>query len=181
MSGNIISCGCVVNRQRKLSGTPEYTSYRSMMARCFDPSNSKYHRYGGRGITVCERWKNSFLDFYEDMGIRPTPKHSLDRIDNGGNYEPGNCRWATWSQQVNNRSSNIVISYRGKTQTAIQWSRELGIKHDLICRRVKSGLTDPEQILSPHKVPYGPIRYDRPYAERKQAKLRREAVAGAAF
>ena len=113
-SGATVSCGCY--HQQKARGTAkhghnrpgrrtaEYSTRSSMINRCSNPSNDHYHRYGGRGITVCERWREDFRKFLFDMGNRPGPGYSIDRINNDGNYEPSNCRWATADQQYENRS-----------------------------------------------------------------------------
>lgn len=81
----------------------EYKAWHNIIQRCENKNDKKYRWYGGRGITVCERWKKSFINFYDDMGSKPTPNHSIDRINNDGNYDPQNCRWATMKRQVKNR------------------------------------------------------------------------------
>lgn len=105
-TGGTKSCGCLrvenfvgMSTKHGMRKAPEYNSWDAMIQRCCNPNTKRYHYYGGRGITVCERWRNSFENFYADMGPKPTPKHSIDRINNDGNYEPGNCRWATQSEQ----------------------------------------------------------------------------------
>ncbi len=94
-------------RGTSLKKLVEYRAWQAMKNRCYNPNCEKYARWGGRGITVCERWLHSFANFYADMGQRPSAKHSLDRIDNDGNYEPGNCRWATSVEQNNNQSKTL--------------------------------------------------------------------------
>ena len=108
-----------------------------MIQRCENPNHKSYKDYGGRGITVCERWK-LFENFYEDMGERPEAT-SLDRIDFNGNYELENCRWADSIQQGNNKRSSKMIEFDGKVQTSIQWAREYGIGPKTLLYRLKNG------------------------------------------
>lgn len=110
---------------------PLYPTWYGMVARCQNPKAQSYRNYGGRGITVCDRWLESFENFYADMGDRPSNKHSLDRIDNDGPYSPENCRWATWEEQANNRRNNVWIEFQGERLSAAQWSRRLGVAIDL--------------------------------------------------
>lgn len=139
---------------RKRQPIPEYGVWRSMIQRCEYPRRPEYHRYGGRGIRVCPRWRLSFKDFYVDMGPRPSPRHSIDRIDNDGNYEPLNCRWATPEEQQANRSCAVWISHDGRRQTLQQWSDELGIPYATISARLRKGWPE-ERLLS------RPKRYER--------------------
>lgn len=116
-----------------------YRIWASMIQRCVNPNSSGFHRYGGRGVRVCERWRNSFLAFEADMGPRPTPSHSVDRIDNDGDYEPSNCRWASVREQSSNKSTNKLLTYRGRTMSVTEWASELGVSRDLIQRRLRLG------------------------------------------
>lgn len=140
---HIMSCGCLrselylVNLRHethKLSKNPIYNSWISMIRRCTDPKNKKHKYYMARGIKVCDRWLD-IKCFYEDMGDRPKGT-SLDRIDTNGNYCKENCRWATSTQQNNNRNINVRINYNGKNQTLSEWSRELGINKSTLEGRI---------------------------------------------
>jgi len=132
--GIVTSCGCyqkqVASKMKNgithgMTQSAEYNIWGKMKSRCYAKSNNRYYRYGGRGIKVCDRWLHSFENFYADMGPRPTKKHSIDRINNDGNYEPSNCRWATPKEQVDNQSyhggTGIMIGKRG---FAVQMSRK---------------------------------------------------------
>jgi len=125
----------------RLYGT--YTSWLSMRRRCYDSNREYFHYYGGRGIKVCDRWRNSFLTFYEDMGKRPEGK-TLDRKDNDGDYEPGNCRWVTRREQIFNRSNSL--SYKGVP--LIEYCKKIGVSYRAVLYRVSSGRTL-EEALSP--------------------------------
>jgi hypothetical protein len=123
------------NYKHGKSHTPEYRAWQAMMNRCFDSAHHSYARYGGRGITICERWMQ-FLNFYADMGLKPTPLHSLGRISNSGNYEPGNVAWQTQEEQQNNRSDNRNLEFNGRVQTMEQWAREVGISSGVLYLRI---------------------------------------------
>lgn len=123
--------------------TPEHNAWGNMLARCRVQKNRMFKYYGGRGIKVCDRW-HEFENFLADMGLRPSAKHSIDRINNDGNYEPGNCRWATREQQSFNRSNNRWLTAHGKTLTITQWSRVLKLPKGTLHSRVKR--TPPDRL-----------------------------------
>lgn len=132
-------------RQLKKTHPRGYRIWMAMRERCSNPRHNRYHLYGGKGITVCERW-DSFEAFYEDMGGKPEGR-SIDRIDGNGNYEPSNCKWSTPREQANNMSVNVLIT-RGKiTRTMSQWARALGIKASTIKSRIYYGWR-PEEAAS---------------------------------
>lgn len=150
--GKTISCGCWNNEKRIKHGkykTPEYGIYQNMKSRCIHKSNIMYHRYGGRGITVCDRWLESFENFLEDMGKRPSHIHSIDRINNDGNYEPSNCRWATKLEQDNNRSTCIKLISNGEEHTISEWARKLNTVGETIRCRLKRGWSIDEAVNTP--------------------------------
>lgn len=119
--------------------TPTYQAWSSMFSRCNARSHwINYHRYGGRGITICERW-NTFLNFFEDMGERP-PGMSLDRIDNDAGYSPENCRWATRQEQARNRSTNRLITFNGETKTLTEWAAAGNMQIGTLWRRIQRGV-----------------------------------------
>jgi len=119
--------------------------YFSMLQRCYKPDDSQFKDYGGRGITVCERWSSKqpeaqgFWNFVSDMGERPAGA-TLDRKDNNGNYEPSNCHWATRAEQQRNRRNNLMITYDGRIQCAKDWATELNLDEVTIARRYRKGL-----------------------------------------
>ncbi len=131
-SGNTVSCGCHRNRNNGLTETHIYRIWAGIKNRCCCSTNKHYKNYGGREIKVCERWKESFMNFYEDMGEKPTPKHTIDRIDNNGPYSPENYRWATRKEQSNNTRWNRVIEYRGELKTIQEWVDQLNITRGII-------------------------------------------------
>jgi hypothetical protein len=109
----VASCGCLRRGRKKTHGmtyTPEWRAWSNMKSRCYCKSSREYPQYGGRGITVCDKWRNDFEAFFADIGLRPTSDHSLDREEVNGNYEPGNCRWATKQEQTDNRRPIKVIT-----------------------------------------------------------------------
>lgn len=127
-----------------------YTRWQSMKRRCYKERDSHYARYGGRGIKVCDRWLNSFENFFDDMGLPPSKNYQIDRIDNDGDYEPSNCRWVSREDNARNKSNNRMIEAFGKTQTLSAWEVEVGIKRETIAMRLGRGWSA-EDALSKSK------------------------------
>lgn len=147
--GHTNSCGCYASQRaseartvhgehKGLKTTVETRIWNLMKQRCINPTNTRYADYGGRGITVCERW-SVFVNFLADMGRRPTPKHSIERLNNDLGYAPGNCKWATKSEQCNNKRNNVVYTYDGKTLTLAQWAEETGLPYSCLQYRHQKG------------------------------------------
>jgi len=159
--GQTNSCGCYHKEQTSKakqthgqSKTPDYKIWKTMTQRCFNSKQAMYKHYGGKGILVCDKWL-TFENFIADMGPRPSTKHSIERRNNDGNYEPSNCYWTTSKEQANNRSTNCLVTYQGDTKTLTQWCEELNLpvaRKAIWHRLVKLG-------WSPEKAFTEPSRY----------------------
>jgi hypothetical protein len=136
-----------VSPTTKPKTTPEYNSWKSMMNRCFWEKHENYPNYGGRGITVCERWL-IFKNFRADMGLRPEGC-TLDRKDNNGNYEPSNCKWSTLIEQHSNTRRNVILTVRGITGTMAHLARHFGITRFQANHRLKLGWSPEDTFLTP--------------------------------
>ncbi len=151
------SCGCLQrehagehSRTHGRSRTPEYNIWSCLITRCENRSSARYADYGGRGVAVCQRWRNSFEAFFEDMGLRPSPQHSIDRFpDNDGPYSPENCRWATAKEQMRNKRNNRQLTFRGETLIVSEWAERIGIQRNTIHRRLGLGWTVEEALTTP--------------------------------
>lgn len=163
VSGLIRSCGClsselssarapqlqISNTKTGLSKSQTYSVWANMKGRCTNPQHQYFKYYGGRGIKVCERW-HQFEHFLADMGLKP-PGMTIDRINNDGDYEPGNCRWVTRTVQQNNRRVNRVIEHDGKSMTLTEWARANGIHRNTLEQRLAKGIPLNEAIVAPLK------------------------------
>jgi len=152
-SGKSTSCGCLAYESIKkaktthgMSGSSEYNIWHKMKARCGDKNEINYADYGGRGIAVCERWVNSFENFINDMGLKPSSSHSIDRIDNSKGYSPDNCRWATLVEQASNRGNSVFVTVDEITDTVSGWARRIGVKVGTLHQRIYGGMTGEEAI-----------------------------------
>ena len=145
------------NNSHGMSKTPEYHAWSAMKDRCFNPNYQHYSNYGSRGITVCDRWLN-FKNFFADMGSRPTAEHSLDRINNDGDYCLDNCRSATKKEQANNRRNRVdskLITVGCVSLTIPQWTKEMSFERHVISDRLKAGWSEFYAVMTPI---YGKIR-----------------------
>lgn len=163
-AGKIKSCGCLVRETsretlstHRLSKTRLYRVYCGIKARCYNPKNECYRIYGGRGITMCEEWKNNFLSFYNwaiNNGHREDL--SIDRINNDGNYEPNNCRWATPKEQSNNTRRCIYVTYNNETHTITEWGRILNIDADTLLTRYHRNKNNLDRVFYNGNLRYCP-------------------------
>lgn len=163
-SGTTKSCGCLGKEMAKetcirmrtthgMSHTSTYKIWKDIKKRCLNPKHSSYHNYGGRGITVCDRWLEpdgqGFLNFLADMGERPSPRHEVERKHVNGNYCPENCEWILLELQARNKRNNHNLTYNGKTQCLAAWAEEVGINQETIRDRLKRGWSVEKSLTSP--------------------------------
>lgn len=158
--GDVRSCGCLQkeatslkntrhghNRSNKLR-TKEYTSWSNMLRRCLDRSHPKWPSYGGRGISVCKEWMD-FKNFLADMGPKPSPKHTIERLDNDSGYCKENCVWATNKSQSLNRRSNVHVTHDGMTMCISDWEKHLGFTKDTLAYRIRKGWSVADAFSTP--------------------------------
>lgn len=154
--GQTQSCGCW-NREKAtthgMTNTPEFTVWEMMIQRCTNKNHTSYPDYGGRGIAICQRWLSSFQNFFDDMGQRPTPVHTLERTDNSRGYNPNNCRWATPLEQGANKRNNHHITFNDETLTLSQWARRCGISKSTILKRLQHGWSAERTLSEPSNRP----------------------------
>jgi hypothetical protein len=154
------SCGCwnmenlqAMHRTHGMSTSPEYRIWCAMIDRCYRPKAKEFERYGGRGISVCDKWRHNFSAFLADMGLRPHAKMQLDRRSNDGNYTPENCRWVTVIQQQNNSNSNHKVAFNGQIHTIAEWSRILGLEYGTLCSRFCRHWSVERALTTPLRLP----------------------------
>lgn len=156
--GDTKSCGCEQNKffitkhsEAGLNRSKEYRTWKSMKTRCLNKHSKEYKRYGGRGIKICQSWIDSFESFLYDMGRAPSPNHSLDRMDNNGDYNFFNCRWATSKEQNNNSSNCNFITMNGKTLSVAAWAESYNVSYIMVYKRLMRGWNLKEALETPSK------------------------------
>lgn len=154
--GRTKTCGHGVNAPKHghaFTGkhTNEYKTWLAIKQRCFNKNHIAFCHYGGRGITMCQEWKDSFPAFFRDVGPKPSSNHSIDRIDNSKNYEPGNCKWATRSEQMNNTRAVKLVTIDGETKTVTEWCDILGLSKTMVRNRIHIGWTPEKALTTPKK------------------------------
>lgn len=150
-AGRTRSCGCTIGETHGKRRAPEYSVWAGIKKRCMNKKCHKYADYGGRGIQICERWRNSFVAFLEDMGPRPSTDHSIERKNNDGNYDPGNCHWATRQEQGCNKRNNRLFTFYGKVMPLAQWCRIAQINPETVTTRIKRGWSEKKAFWTPSK------------------------------
>ncbi len=157
-TGHTVSCGCYQKEKVSLSNTTHglrnsriYKTWCNMKKRCYDTNNNRYYIYGARGIKVCDEWIHSFENFYKDMGSTYKDELTLDRIDFNGNYCKENCRWATISEQENNKSNNHLITFNGETDTMMNMSKKYHLTYSTLKHRIQRGWNIKEALTTPQR------------------------------
>lgn len=152
------SCGCYkrerimpLRRTHGMFGTAEYRAWAAIKTRCYNQKSKDFPRWGGRGITVCDRWLHSFMAFYEDMGPRPEGATSIDRKDSNGPYSPDNCRWATWADQARNTGQNVWVMFGGERTKLVDLAAKYGVRSADLRRRLRLGWSIEKAIGAPIK------------------------------
>lgn len=154
---HVRSCGCLHSEtvtKHSDSNSSEYRTWDSLKRRCYNPTTKYFDRYGGRGIQVCARWRDDYQAFLSDMGRRPSPRHSLDRIDNDGDYELSNCRWTLQVVQIRNRSIAVIFDWHGKHRSQMELAELSGIPFGTLRSRIKRGWTLERAMMQPLRL-YG--------------------------
>lgn len=147
------SCGCAGKdwcRTHGMEGTSEYNSWAAIIQRCENTKSQNYKNYGARGIRVCKRWRESFENFYADMGPK-TKGSSIDRINNDGNYEPGNCRWTDQKTQSRNQRNTIYLEYKGERRPMAEWAELMGLKRKILENRIRTGWEVSKALEAPSR------------------------------
>ncbi len=157
--GSSRSCGCGRNRSHGMHESQEYATWEAMKQRCYNKNHNAYRYYGGRGIVICKRWLQSFINFFDDMGPKPFPSASIDRLDNDGPYSPKNCRWATNLEQGQNTSKTRMLTYNGETLCLREWARRIGIAHGTLHQRLKRGWSLEKSLATPAIEQYKRARH----------------------
>lgn len=151
-TGNTLSCGCIANKYSYTQShkTRLYSIWRGIKQRCLNPNSPEYHRYGGRGITICKEWENDFGAFKRWASANGYQDNlTIDRINNNQGYTPDNCRWSTKLEQSNNMERNILWTYKGETKTITEWSKCVGIKRHTLYLRYRNGWTIEKMLTTP--------------------------------
>jgi hypothetical protein len=154
--GHTKSCGCYLvefagnlKRTHSDNRSKEHQTWNGIKKRCLNPNEPAYKHYGARGITVCDRWLESYSNFLSDMGRAPSKRHSIDRINTNGNYEASNCRWATPKEQANNKRNTTYLEYNGQNKTIVEWCEFTGINYRAIRSRLRYGWSIEKTLTTP--------------------------------
>jgi len=155
--GSATSCGCDKGLATKKHGMASrihgehwaYKIWQGMKQRCTNPNHKNYSDYGGRGIRICDAWMDSAEQFFADMGDRPSANHTIERIDNDGNYEPGNCRWASRAEQNENTRQTKLLTVNGQSLSISKWAMRMGVSRKLIRDRLRLGWSEERAVLTP--------------------------------